>query len=396
MMNPLRSPVLALTLLLAATPTIGAPFGEHVQFRGNLDHSRRQFEQTGRGNVVFLGGSITEMNGYRPMVSEILQRRFPQTAFRFTNAGLSSTTSTTGAFRLARDVLAHGPVDLLFVEFAVNDDQDGHHTRVDCIRGLEGIVRHARQANPQVDIIVTFFLNEGMLQTLQSGQTPLTIEAHEAVARHYGLPAIHLAREVAAQITAGTLTWKTYGGVHPAPAGNTIAAQMIDELFTRAWTAPLPSPAPSAPAAALVAPLEPLNYSAGRFIDLRLAVVKSGWSLGVPEWKALPGGKRERYVALPMLCATEPGAELTLAFEGTAAGAFIVAGPDAGMVEVTIDGGPVRKLDLFHSYSKGLHYPCTVMFGTDLRPGRHELRLRIGDETSSSGHAMRIMEFAAN
>ena len=31
--------------------------------------------------------------------------------------------STTGAFRLERDVLSAGPLDLLFVEFAVNDDQ---------------------------------------------------------------------------------------------------------------------------------------------------------------------------------------------------------------------------------------------------------------------------------
>ena len=40
---------------------------------------------------------------------------------------IASTCSTTGAFRLRDDVLIKGPVDLFFIEFAVNDDQDAGH-----------------------------------------------------------------------------------------------------------------------------------------------------------------------------------------------------------------------------------------------------------------------------
>ena len=64
------------------------------------------------------------------------------------------------------------------------------------------------------------------------------LQAHEAVCDRYGVPSIDLAREVASQMTAGTLTWKQYGGVHPAPYGNGICAKMIDELFRRAWEKP--------------------------------------------------------------------------------------------------------------------------------------------------------------
>ncbi|MCX7044624.1 MAG: SGNH/GDSL hydrolase family protein [Candidatus Sumerlaeota bacterium] len=164
----------------ASAISAAAPFGANVQFRGNLNNSRIQFERARKATVVFMGGSITEMNGYRPMVCDILKKRFPNADFKFISAGISSTTSMSGAFRLERDVLAQGPVDLLFVEFAVNDDQDGHHSRAECIRGLEGIVRHARRANPNMDIVVTFFVNEGILSAFQSGQIPLTVEAHEA------------------------------------------------------------------------------------------------------------------------------------------------------------------------------------------------------------------------
>jgi len=380
-------------MALAAGPQ---PFGENVQFRGSLDNARLQFERTKRGNVAFLGGSITEMNGYRPMVCEILQKRFPGTEFTFTSAGISSTCSTTGAFRLERDVLSHGPIDLLFVEFAVNDDQDAHHTQAECIRGLEGILRHAQQNNPNMDIVVTFFVNEFILSSFQQGKTPLTVETHEAVARYYSRSTINLAREVASQITAGSLTWKTFGGVHPAPVGNRICANMIDDLFGRAWAAPLSAQASLSPAKLPASPLDAFSYSSGRFIDPMHAKVKSGWTLGVPEWKKLPGSSRATFAKLPMLSASEPGAEATLSFEGTAVGAFIVAGPDAGIVEASIDGGPFKPTDLLHAYSKGLHYPRTVMLGTELAPGAHTLTLRISTETHGSGHAMRVMQFVAN
>ncbi len=382
------------TLRTASAADAPRTFGDHVQLRGSLDNSRIQFLRK-KTRVAFMGGSITEMDGFRPMVCDSLKKRFPETAFDFVNAGIASTCSTTGAFRLATDVFAGGAPDLLFVEFAVNDDQDAAHTRAECIRGLEGIVRHARVANPNMDIVVTFFVNEGMLKTLQSGGTPLTIESHEAVASHYAIPTINLAAEAAAQITAGTLTWQQYGGVHPAPFGNAICARMIDELLDRAWTLPA-SEKSALYAHPMPPPLDALNYEAGRFIDPTLAQSKGGWTLGIPDWEKLAGSKRSRFTSIPMLSATEPGAETTLAFEGTAVGAYIVAGPDAGIAEASIDGGPFHSVNLFHNYSKGLHYPRTVMLGTDIAPGKHMLTLRISAETKSTGHAMRIMQFVAN
>jgi lysophospholipase L1-like esterase len=382
--------------VLSTACAAAAEFGDNVHLRGDFQNARIAFEREGRGTVAFLGGSITEMNGYRPLVCEILQRRFPKTVFKFVDAGISSTCSTTGAFRLGTDVLGQGPVDLLFVEFAVNDDQDAHHTRDACIRGMEGIIRHARQAYPDMDIVMTFFLNEGMLSTLRKGETPLTVAAHTAVAEAYAVPTIHLAKEVAARITAGTLTWQQYGGVHPSLQGNTLCARMIDELFNRAWSAPLPKEVAKTPCLVPLTPLDPLNYAAGRFIDPATAKVKQGWTLGVPDWQSIPGSKRARFTALPMLCAETPGAELTLTFEGRAVGAYVVAGPDAGIVEASIDGGSFRQVELYHAYSKGLHYPRTVMFTVDAAEGAHTLTLRVSGETRAGGHAARIIQFVAN
>ncbi|MBN2449596.1 MAG: SGNH/GDSL hydrolase family protein, partial [Lentisphaeria bacterium] len=62
--------------------------GRHraYRLRGNLAGCGARFRQEGRGRIVFLGGSITQMEGYRPRVMRMLEERFPRTRFDFVNA----------------------------------------------------------------------------------------------------------------------------------------------------------------------------------------------------------------------------------------------------------------------------------------------------------------------
>ena len=53
-------------------------------------------------------------------------------------------------------MLKKGKIDLLFEEAAVNDLAIGR-TADEQMRGMEGIVRHARTANPDVDIVMMHF-----------------------------------------------------------------------------------------------------------------------------------------------------------------------------------------------------------------------------------------------
>ncbi len=388
-----------LSLALVSTTLMAAESinPKNIEAREPYLNCRIKFERERKGHVAFMGGSITEMNGYRPMVCDDLKKRFPQTEFTFTDAGISSTCSTTGAFRLKSDVLSKGPVDLFFVEFAVNDDQDAGHARRECIRGLEGIIRQCRTHNPQMDIVVTFFVNEGMLSQLQTGKTPLSMGAHSEVAQHYGVSTIHLAREVAERITAGRLTWKVYGGVHPAPAGNRICADMIEQMLSDAWSKQLSADAKPL-TFELPKPLDAGNYGHGRFVSVKDAAIRNGWTVGIPDWQKLPGSKRPRFTSLEMLTADDVGAECSLKFKGQSLGVFVVAGPDAGIISVSIDGGAFEPRDLYHNYSGGLHYPRTVMLATDLADGEHTAVLRISDtkNAKSSGHAARIMQFGVN
>ncbi|MGC6448385.1 MAG: SGNH/GDSL hydrolase family protein, partial [Rubripirellula sp.] len=324
---------------------------------------------------------------------------FPQTQFHFVNAGISSTCSTTGAFRLHRDVLSKKP-DLVLIEFAVNDDQDAAHSREACIRGMEGIIRNARVNHPQADLLVTYFINPPMLETWQKGERPLTVDAHESVMRHYGVSSVWLAKEIADRIKTSKLTWKDYGGTHPAPTGNQIAANLVQQLLTTAWDLnpslgidPSRSARPSLPK-----PMDQKSYQSGNMQTISDAELDDHWKINVPNWKTIQGGMRSRFANELILSASTVGAEMKLDFKGTAIGLYILAGPDAGAVEYQIDDQPVQTKDLYHRFSKGLHYPRTVILDDQLSEGSHRISIRVTEasDRKNSGTAVRIMAFATN
>ena len=192
---------------------------------------------SGRGRVAFLGGSITCAPGWRVWTSRAIQERFPDTQFEFINAGIGGTNSTFGAFRLGRDVLGDGPVDLLFVEFAVNDSYErGPDNRR--ARAMEGIVRQVRRLNPKTDLVFVYLLDKPKFETLNAGEVPEPIQDHESVARHYDIPRVDLASVVAAGLNAGEYLWEDLFGdaCHTKSRGGEVYGAFVREFLDAAWS----------------------------------------------------------------------------------------------------------------------------------------------------------------
>lgn len=371
---------------------------DFVSLRGHVNNSLRRFAVEKTGHVAFIGGSITEMNGYRPLICDWLQQRFPDTKFKFTAAGISSTCSSTGAFRLQRDVLARGPVDLLFVEFAVNDDQDAGHSAEACVQGMEGIIRHLRQHNPKADVVMTHFVNPGMLVTLRDGGTIRSASQHERVARHYQVSSVYLSKEVARQISVGSLTWEQFGGTHPGPSGNQLAADLATLILSVGWqgvdTTQLQPVTHDVPDEMLLES----SFTNGVLLPLEQVQHDSEWEVSEPDWKNIAGSKRGRFLSIPLLHSTVPGAVASAGFTGTAVGVYVLAGPDAGQIEYQIDGDKWQTAELYHRFSKGLHYPRTVVLASGLKPGDHTIEFRVAptQHTESRGTAVRVLAVAVN
>ena len=364
--------------------------------RGSLQNSFTRFEQTGKGRVAFFGGSITEMSGWHTMIMQQLKQRFPFTEFEFIEAGIGSTGSTPGAFRLQTDVLDKGEIDLLFTEAAVNDHTN-YFTPEEQVRGMEGIVRHARIANPNVDIMMLHFIYDPFIEMLKAGRMPDVIFNHDRVANHYQVPSVNLVSEVNNRMEANEFTWKEFGGTHPHWMGHKYYAAAIASVFDTMWNLPedkqliVPHLLPETP-------LDTFSYYKGDFLSIESAKLKRGFQI-IEGWKpAIATGTRHGFVNVPMLEATRAGSKLELTFEGTAIGYFGACGPDAGIIEYSIDGAPFKKKDTYTQWSHYLYIPWVYMFETELPAGKHKLVLRISKDNNkdSKGTAIQIRNFVVN
>ena len=370
---------------------------EYFKLRNRLQNSRIRFEQTRKGRVVFLGGSITNMNGWRQMMCESLKKRFTNTEFDFINAGISSTDSTLGAFRLGETVFHKGQVDLLFVEHAVNDFHNSRN-EIERIRGAEGVIRQALLRNPNLDIVMMHFIDPAYMPMFNRGEMPPVIASHEKITDYYGITSINLAREVTERINYGEFTWaEDFRNLHPSPFGHGVYTRSIERLLDHVWKGPLAKDARLQGAALPAEPVDEFSYFRGRYVDIGEAEILSGWMVD-PAWKAKSGGTRAGFRDVPMLVAEEAGATLKLAFSGTSVGLLEVAGPDVGVIEYCVDGAQWKQLDQFTQWSGGLNIPWGYILEAELSNKNHVLMLRTTARKNdrSKGFACRIVKFLVN
>ena len=377
---------------------LAAPEGPGTYFeprKGTANVTAAVVERLGaaRKTVAFLGGSITEMNGFRPRVMKALREKYPQVDFLEIAAGLSSTCSDAGAFRLEEDVLAKGTPDLFIVEAAVNDDQDGHFTSEHSVRGMEGTVRHVLTRNPSCAVVVALMVNRGQFRALMDGATPVHYAAHAKVAKHYGAALADVGSALAASAKSGGMGWKEYRDCHPSPAGCDLGAKVVMDAVVRVF-----DPLATARARPLPPPLDAKSYFNGRFLPSKDVKLGEGWNVSRPDWKSIPGNKRAYFTQGPAIWSERARAELAFSFGGTAVGLFLTAGPDAGDIEVSVDGGPFKRETLRATYGS-LHYPYVHMLADDLADGTHTVRLRVVPakrQNGTTGTAVRIHRICIN
>ncbi len=366
-------------------------------FRNKLHNAQMVFEREKKGRVAFLGGSITANGGWRDSICEYLQKRFPDTRFDFIAAGIPSMGSTPGAFRFERDVLKNGPVDLLFTEAAVNDRANGFGPETQ-ILGMEGIVRHARESNPAIDVVMMHFVDPDKMAEYRKGIVPPEIQNHEKVAAHYGVSTINLAKEVTDRIDNGEFSWeKDFKNLHPSPFGQHIYYQSMKSFLDFCWS-DFVADDDKVTAYPLPEKLAEACYNRGILIPAVQAKPAKGWQV-IPNWTPTDKtGTRNDFTRVPMLVAESPGGIQKYNFEGNAIGIAVAAGLDAGIIEFRIDKGSWQKQDLFSQWSSQLHLPLFYTLGYGLKEGKHRLEIRVLPEknTQSKGNSCRIRYFYIN
>jgi sialidase-1 len=384
-------------LIAAAQSTTGLkrlPNNRYFTVRSGLNEFYKIVSAKKEATVAFVGGSITFNPGWKEQVCDYLTKEFPSTRIRFISAGIPSLGSLPHAFRLQRDVLDSGKIDLLFLEAAVND-RVNHTDSLTQARALEGIVRHILKANPRANIIMMSFADPDKNHDYAEQLIPVEVENHESVAEHYELPSVNLAKEIYDRLQHKEFNWeKDFVDLHPSPFGQQLYFETIKALLDTCFQqARLPLKKHHLPA-----PLDKHNFDKGRYVAVDKAAYDSGWKLDT-DW--VPSDNlptRKGFVHQPMLISTRPASALHFNFKGNAVGIATVSGPDAGIISYSIDGGPFVKYNLYTNWSSSLYLPWYVLLGSGLTNGSHELQIRIDKEkdTRSAGNACRIINFLVN
>jgi sialidase-1 len=370
--------------------------GTYQEIKDGLANSYLKFTNDKTGRVAFMGGSITQNPGWRELICKYLSERFSETKFDFINAGIGSTGSTPGAFRLASDVLEKGEIDLLFEEAAVNDRTNSFDS-TECIRGMEGIVAHAGKAEPYLDIVLMYFVDPDKIKDYNNDRVPYEIRAHNKVARHYNLPTVNLAKEVTDRINNGEFSWeKDFVDAHPSPFGQELYYQSIRSFLENCWKKA--ENQPERLPHKLPVLIDNYSYVDARYVDIREAKPKEGWTFE-ENWS--PSNTlilHKMCKNVPVLSSEKPGAMVEFCFKGRAVGICAVTGPDVGMIEYSIDHKYSGMVDLYTQWSNEYNLPWFVIFKDDLSDSNHSLKIKILKDKNpkSDGNAVRVLKFLVN
>jgi lysophospholipase L1-like esterase len=285
--------------------------------------------------VAFLGGSITKAHDqYRQQLMNYIQALNPKAEMLGVNAGVSGTGSDLGVCRLQDQVLKYKP-DLIFVEFAVNGGP---------VAATEGLVRQAKRMAPAADICFIYTISGEQYKQYVDGGMPSNIAALEKIADHYQIPSVHMGLRPSQLLREDKLIWKSKepvagkivfsnDAVHPTKEGGDLYASAVARGLQKILNY-LSKPSVVIPAALYgnewekATMLDPLEFStvSGNWkkLDIRTDKDLNAFSPWFP------------YV----LYSATANSSICFSFKGTGFGFFDIGGPEAGQVDITVDGHP--------------------------------------------------------
>ncbi len=347
-----------------------------INLRNGLPNVIAKMERGEAIMVGFLGGSITNsQESYRNQTLQYLQKQFPNVELYGVNAGVPGTGTELGAFRLQEQMLDYHP-DLVFVEFAVNGGS---------ANAIEGIVRQIIQNNPKTDICFIYTLLASQTSSYFLGNIPTNAKLYDAVANYYNLPSIHFGYRIAKMENDGLLVGKaakgsvtdkiifSYDGTHPTREGGNIYAQSIAYAWNEFVKNSIEKPH------ALPAKMASDNWELATMVKPDQGATLSS------EWMNVEASSDTRFIQFrnwfsDLTVCEQTGGSMTVKFVGDKIGLFDIGGPEAGIVEIEIDGTIVKEYNRFNSNCNN-RYRGQYFF-TDLVWGEHIVVIKLSPKLS--------------
>ncbi len=338
---------------------------EKINLRGSLCKLRQGIEN-GRVNLGFAGGSITtaaSQNNWPLYFRGWFVNRFPEVRLNLFNAAIGATGSMCGLM-LAQKELIETKCDLVFIEYAVNDNAADADERM---RTREGLIRKLLQHNIDVVLVYTFYQN--MFDEMKDGGVPQSILDLEKLAEHYNISSVFMAKEAYEQVEKGVIPWCVWlpDGTHPQHIGSYFYASAVISMFEQELAAPRTQAILKADA--MPAPLHEKNWQNTAEISFDDVITHGSWTV-------------EREVKIPWfdrrLYTYGLGDSLEFCFEGRGLCIVFSTGKRSGLVEYQLDGGEWQPYTCErYWWMPEENFVNAVKFFDDLPYATHQFKLRV-------------------
>jgi hypothetical protein len=354
---------------------------EELRIRGGLPNVFTKLNNKDTVRIAYLGGTISEANGWRLYGFDWFKSQFPKVHFIEINAAISETGSDFAACRLNHDILAKKP-DLVFMEHRI-DGGGGFEAQ-----SVEGIIRQIWKYNPKTDICFIHPVTLDMISTIQDGRNTAFGAVMESIANKYNIPSIDLGVEIAKLEMAAELSmksdlpvagkvWFSMDGVHPGEAGH----RLYTEIFTRSFT----QMNKFAEVKDHIVPeaTNKLNWEKTSLLPITEARLSSGWKTVNNQKDTIycEGYKRTDGMLRGAVKCDKAGESVRVYWNGTALGFSDIPCRSGCKIEITIDKGKPIKIERKQTDKKNRAH---LFYLPEQTSGEHTALIRITELPAGS------------
>ncbi len=351
--------------------------------RSGLPGTRKRLEE-GSLTLGFLGGSITDArpkhNWPEPVIAWFVEN-FPNARISVENAGIGATGSEQAVFRAQRDIVGRD-CDLVFVEYAVNDNDTPADKRA---QTREGLLRKLLAGKGR-ELVLTYTYSQPMYEPMSRGEVPHSVADFEKLGEHYGIGSVWMGLHAFEEVKRGRMRWEEWlpDALHPTSRGSLSYAQAVIQFLEKEL---LSSPNSNGIKTGndLPTPLHPKNWERSIQLDFSEVKLSGPWTI-------------RRYPHLvwidQILYTAAVGAKLSFSYEGRGLSLGFDFGKDAAEFRYRFDGGGwkvmVRDRPIWCPPAEGWYRSSFI--GEELEYGKHTFELEVthGNAEGCTGTNFRL------
>ena len=335
-----------------------------INNRGALERTKNAIKNK-ELKIGFIGGSITAFEDYRSWTEPVINwfvSNYDDVRISSVNSGIGATKSDFAVFRAEDDL---DGCDLVFIEYAVNDNSEKTEYRM---KTREGLIR--KLLKKQSDLVVVYTFAQEMYDDMIKNEIPKSISEFEELAEYYNISSVWMGREALNQNIDGRLRWEEWlpDGTHPTERGSfCYAGAVIKYLGKEMNTAITTTININVPA------LNQNNWENAEVLSFEDICWKKPWSL---RKNSINTGNTNPGIHL---YTSAVGAELEFEFTGT--GLFMVQmfGRLAAEFDYQIDAGDFvhcRTIDNRDNWMGETDWYRSIVVADGLENKRHIFRMR--------------------